>query len=325
MENAVSLGCLLAAVWCAPALARPCQGETHQIDFLGWAEDGHSLAYEIVVTSMETGGSDCTEYTVQKSVVVDALTGKTREYQKRFEGSQAELQPLKARYAKLAPADDFRAWRTAHRLTAPRDGPPGYALSVKPDFKSRRAGAVAKGNSWAIDVNVEEDDSGYDVEKVTYSLAVERDGKTLSRWHWKPAFCHVALMGKVEARWSPDGRRVAWIATQKLCMGILHTRVWVEPAGPTVEFRGDASRLDAVLELAAKRLEAAGFAPTRAAPIEEHRKTTIVYAAKGFEADAARIVTAFGVGEVRPFDWKSEVDLLIAGGEDLTASLGAGP
>jgi hypothetical protein len=131
------------------------------------------------------------------------------------------------------------------------------------------------------------------------------------------------LRGKLELFWSPDGRRVAWHLWNSVCdhsigdweCSLLSNEFVLErTAGPRVSvvaFGEAPTQLGKALDA----LEKAGFTPTQVGPAQKARTATVVYAAKGKEADAKRVAAALGDAKVEPLTWKADADVVVALGE----------
>ena len=90
------------------------------------------------------------------------------------------------------------------------------------------------------------------------------------------------------------------------------TAVITPAAGPRIQLVGKDVAPEA-FDRCFAALEKAGFAPTGQGPADTARPRAVVYAAKGFEADAKRIAAAVpGGASVEALSWKCKFDVVVA-------------
>jgi hypothetical protein len=158
-------------------------------------------------------------------------------------------------------------------------------------------------------------------KRATLTIRATREGRsaTLATWPVDSpgASQGGGLSGDVRACWAPGGLRVALVLHRR--SGMMRapgdTRLVVAATrGPRVQLVADAAILgDAIARVAAK-LEAAGFVATgtKASNEAKPRASTVIYAAAGFEADAAQASQAVpGGATVEKLDWKAPYDLVV--------------
>jgi len=120
--------------------------------------------------------------------------------------------------------------------------------------------------------------------------------------------------------WSADGRRIAWAwgqdgwaSTRGLFPGEDH--VALMPTGIWIQVLANADIADAVLPKLATQLEQRGYAPKVKGASQKHRDTSVIYAAEGFESQAAQIAALVpGGATVAPLTWKTQAQLVVAVG-----------
>jgi hypothetical protein len=124
----------------------------------------------------------------------------------------------------------------------------------------------------------------------------------------------------VSVSWSPDGRRIAWFfdvdqvepSGGDFMTGHAGKAVIAPTTGPRIEVLGKGVQA-ATFARFADALEKTGFAPTGEGPAEEARATSVVYAAKGQEAQAKKIAGLIpGGATIGELNWKSPFDVVVA-------------
>jgi hypothetical protein len=156
--------------------------------------------------------------------------------------------------------------------------------------------------------------------------ALEIDGKVAVRWQRGGAALKSETFdtkGSVSWSFSPDGKRVALFFVQTPdCKpsgtgDFVCTNDGVEAridriVGPRVQLLAKGLSSEA-LEKTAEALEKAGFAPTSRDEARAAREKSVVYAAKGLEADARRIAAAVpGGATVEALSWKTKFEVVVA-------------
>lgn len=183
---------------------------------------------------------------------------------------------------------------------------------TSPDGKSKAVvvvNAAAAGGAWV-------GDQFRPAGITSAELRVERDGRAMVSRNW--------LHGVLEATtlWSPDGRYVAWVLTTSDWSGMDGSRSFQVVVGPG---RGTRTQVLAAAEVLAKgspklldAVEKAGLTLAFVGPAKKARPRSVVYAAKGFEADAQRLAALVpGGATVEPMSWASGADVVLAGGSSV--------
>ena len=201
---------------------------------------------------------------------------------------------------KVADEDALKAFLAAHPLADKGDSPDGLdATSDVVEGRTYRPGASVHGH-------------------------VRRGGKDVSTTAIELSLNSAA---SVEGVVSPDGRHVAWVVSQEESHPTGQGDFDVNQddhaviaaiggggaaAGPRVMMVRKGVP-DAAVAAATDALTKAGYAVARTDPGDDARDKTIVYAAKGFEADAQKIAAAIhGGATVQPLTWKPGYDLVVA-------------
>jgi hypothetical protein len=267
---------LLLTLAALPALAQDMQA-------VGFTEDGQTFAIMYV-----DEGSD------ERYILYDARTG--------MRSTDTPATSLNAA--------QFKDWAAQPPLLVPlKSGP------RSPDGKTQLE--VGKGGSWKNgQVLVKAVCDGPDGDKAgprTKTVIRAKTGKKswtsaeLELSHWKAD-------ASVEPIWSPDGRRVAYLAhISNGCKGPVfdHALTFGPVQGPRVQVLWVKERpFDDVFE-AIDALEEAGFTPTASDLAKGSHAGTVVFAAKGFEADAKKAAAAFPGARVEKLTWKAGFELVV--------------
>jgi hypothetical protein len=206
----------------------------------------------------------------------------------------------------------YQAWVAKHPLAPLKTGP------KSPDGKLQVE--AGKGGKWkdglftvsGVSTWTGSDEEPPPVPKPTAIAFSVKAGK--KRWPSKSlSFDHQNVDHSVEFVWSPDGKRVAYV---------VHTEGIGSPAGgyevafgptqgPRVQVLGVEKAPEEALTQAVLALEGAGFAPTGAGKAKGEHPTSVVFAAKGFEADAKKAAAAIPGARVDKLTWKVGYDLVV--------------
>jgi hypothetical protein len=158
-------------------------------------------------------------------------------------------------------------------------------------------------------------DSGEEVKAPppsTFRFAVKAGKKS-----WPSAdftFEHMNVDQRVEFVWSPDGRRVAYLVHLESATdgsGINYAVRFGPTQGPRVQVLGVKGTMPALYVVAASALEKAGLTPISAGEAKNPHPNTVVFAAKGFEADARKAAQALRGATVEPLTWKPGYELVV--------------
>jgi hypothetical protein len=199
----------------------------------------------------------------------------------------------------------WEEWVAAHPLSHPPDEEAVPSLR-SPDGKAEvrfSAPSAGKDPWWS---------AGRGPEAKGLTVSVVRGAETQCSRQFR-------AVGDISAFWAPDGRRLAWFQSAELCkpsMGDFACEyideASVDPvAGPRIHLVAFGEDVK-VLEAATTALEKAGFAPTGSGPAQKERQRTVVYAAKGKEAQAKAVAAALpGKPAVEPLTWKADADVVV--------------
>jgi hypothetical protein len=216
----------------------------------------------------------------------------------------------------LADDDAYKAWLAAHPLAplevgrSPKTG--GKAVADVKLIAGKAAGA------W--NTKVEEDhavDSHWQpVAPAGAELRVERDGASWVSVNWTGGIASAVPY------WSPGGKQVAWLVRASDWAGMDGSRTWqlvTGPGGfPRVHVVGDKSLLGAAAPKVKGLLDDKGFLTTYVGKSLKARDTSVVYAAKGREALAAKAAALIPGGAT--FDkltWPVNAELVVALGKSV--------
>ncbi len=271
---------LSLALVAAPTLAQDAKA-------IGFTQDGE---YFVVAQSAAIGSTDIRGY-----FVFDARLGQLET--EEFEG--------------LKPAQ-FQAWAAKNPLAPLKTGP------KSPDGK--RTIEATKGGSWKNGLFVVPGVStwtGSDAPAprvppptpVTFSVKTGKKRSPSLDW----TFEHQNIEHAVEPVWSPDGKRVAYL---------VHTSGVDTPTGdygvafgPTQGPRVQVLRVEGVpdvqVEQALSALEDAGLVPVASGDAKGEHPTNVIFAAKGFEADAKKVAASLTEARVDKLTWKPGYELVV--------------
>lgn len=303
----------------APVWARGVDVKVH-----GWSADGTRFVYEPPADDIgeanDMGGSDGS---AAYAVVLDARSG--REVQKFLVDVSGE--PLPKEKLELAKLPGKAAWRAflkqqtfACALGGRRssDGAATLDVQVKGKHMSGRWGK----KEFSFDFDPGDDQEAVMMDKsVQLTLLVARNGKSFVSESWAGTSTMGAagggLSGSVRACFSPDGRRVAWIVKRDPSMLRDEGSATVllgAAVTPRVQLVADKTILAAAAAKVGALIDAAGFtsASSKASNEATPRAATVVYAAKGFEADAQKLAALIpGGATVAALDWKVAADVVV--------------
>ena len=152
----------------------------------------------------------------------------------------------------------------------------------------------------------------------TTQLQIERDGTP------RPSATGSGVTG-ARLYWSPDSRFVLWeIETAIEGTDESDTTYLVGSGGlPRAQVLASADLLPKVTSSAITAADGAGLVVVRIANAQKPRAKSVVYAEKGFEAQAAKVASALpGGATVEALTWKAGAEIVIAAG---TSALGVKP
>ena len=124
--------------------------------------------------------------------------------------------------------------------------------------------------------------------------------------------------------WTPDSKRIVLVVTTKPEMmrdpGAAELVV-LSTAGPRLQLVAAKDLFTTTGPKVAAALDKAGFVPTSLGLAHDPHPTSTVYAAKGFEALAAKVAAAVpGGASVAPLNWKADADVLVAVGNSAVGN-----
>jgi hypothetical protein len=276
-----TLPALLLFFMAVPALAQDAKA-------IGFTQDGSLF----VVGRYDAIGSD----TVGKYFVFDARMG---------DGLYApdEFTP-----------EEYKEWLAENVLAPLKTGPksPDGTLQLQ---VSGKGGNWKDGRFLVLGVSPWTGDSGEEVKVPPPSKI--RFGVKAGKKSWPSVdftFDHGNVNQRVEFVWSPDGRRVAYLVHLESSTeggGIDHEVTFGPTQGPRVQVLGVKGTAPDAYETALDALEKAGLTPTSSGEAKEAHPSTVVFAAKGFEADARKAAQALPGATVAPLTWKPNYELVV--------------
>lgn len=142
-------------------------------------------------------------------------------------------------------------------------------------------------------------------------LRVSRGGKSYISVDW------FSSVDNARPIWAPDGKHLAWFLWSSgvqeedsgfhLCFG---------SAGlPRVHVLGAPALLKTRAPEVRTTLDGQGFVTTYLGKALKARDTTVIYAAKGMDEEAAKAAKAIGGAKIEPLSWTVDADLVVALGE----------
>jgi hypothetical protein len=265
-----------------PALAQECRA-------IGFTEDGTVF----VVGQNEAVGGD----SIGTYFLFNART------------KQEELYAVE----QLTP-EEYREWVAENALAPLKTGP------KSPDGK-REVQVTGKGGRWkdglfqVEGVSPWTGDDSAEVKipppsKFRFSVKAGKKSWTSAEF----TFPHMNVTQLVEPVWSPDGGRVAYLVHEESATdrnGIGFSVTFGPTQGPRVQVLGVKGTASDVYEEAQSALEAAGLAPVAEGEAKAAHPTTVVFAAKGFEAEAKKAAKALPGAKVDVLTWKPGYELVV--------------
>ncbi|MFT3838701.1 MAG: LytR C-terminal domain-containing protein [Myxococcaceae bacterium] len=143
-------------------------------------------------------------------------------------------------------------------------------------------------------------------------LRVSRGGKSYISVDW------FSSVDNVTPYWSEDGRRVVWELSEGGAMRpVLYDTLCFGTGGfPRVHVLGDPTLLKTRAPAVRTALDAQGFVTLYVGKSLKSRDATVVYAADGMEAEAAKAAKAIGGAKIEKLNWVVDADLVVALGAD---------
>ncbi len=202
--------------------------------------------------------------------------------------------------------EPFTRWAAAHPLTRSPDD--GFTSESESDRATSADGSTTIECPGASFKTVWFSDK-------PFSCSAKRDGVSVAL---KPRNAR----GRLAQFWAPNGRRVVMFLRDERCtpsMGdfaceYVNEFVVDRTVGPRLHLAVYGQADDAVKK-AVEALERAGFAPTQLTPAQKERRATVVYAAKGAEAEAKRVASVLAGATIEPLTWKTDAELVVALGK----------
>lgn len=291
---------------------------------LGFTADGRywvtteSLGGAIGPIDEMSGEQQGPTWTAAVAVVNDLNTGKAQRYALSFKG-EGKKATAKAQDAVKGLPDGaaFEAWKKDHPLsllvsrTSP-DGKRSADITVKPNDSA----------GWKKDTFEFERMAGNDGCRSLLTFSTSADGKVepVQSW-WGEGPGAGMLSGTVRVAWSPDGRRLAWVIHRNSGMMRDHAQDLVKlsaATGPRIELVADKAIAEEAAAKVGEALALKGLFVANVGPAKKARDASVVYAAKGFEAqgkDLAALVP--GGATVEALSWKADSELVIAAGRSV--------
>ncbi len=276
---------LAAWTWLLPSLAFAGGTEIsgRGLEPLGWTADGHLFAW-------------VAEGSVYDDLTPDGVTLGYWDVEKDRAGSVA---------GKAA----AEKWKKAHPLAPLATGRTSPDGQAKADVKV----LAASGGGWSKGPG--EGAAGFTPGGQSGAeLRVERGGKSWISVDWGGG------VHTVQPFWSPNGRHVAWVVHPKDWEGMDGTTTWqvlFGPAGlPRIHVLAGKALLDQVGPKVKADLDSKGFFTVYLGKALKERDASVVYAAPGLEAEAARAAAAIpGGAKVDKLNWKVNAELVVALGK----------
>ncbi|MBX7097272.1 MAG: hypothetical protein K1X89_06155 [Myxococcaceae bacterium] len=305
---------LMLALLSLPAVADP----------QGFSSDGRywvtteTLSGTLGQVDENTGAQEGPFWSASLAVVNDLLTGKAERYALSLKGDDKKATAKAQDAVKGLPdAAAYEGWKKEHPLTlhlsrTSPDGKRTAEISVKPsDEVSWKQGTFTFERMFS-------DDGCRSL--LTFSVVTDGKAQPVQTW-WGEGPSAGMLSGTVKPAWSPDGRRVAWVIHRNMGM-VRDTAMDLvklsATSGPRVEVLADKSIAEQAVPKVTEALGLKGTFVANVGPAKKARDASVVYAAKGFEAQAKELAALVpGGATVEPLTWKTESELVIAAGRSV--------
>lgn len=288
----------IALALCLAATPSPAKDQRKFIAFDGWTQDSRFVVFTLTTEWAATEAGDGGK--AVETWVVDGRTGATAKYQAGKPDKKAK---------DVLSAEALAEWKKAHPLApvVPSKTSPDKAATARIDLVADDGKGSWAGAGYAFGCQGE--DCMMMQGKLTFS--VEKAGKTYRGAGWEESSAG-NLRGAVVPYWSPDGHRVAWALERGYAMmnDFGYGKVFVSAASVRTEV---VAAKDLSPDAAIDALEKAGVYVTKTGPAQKAREKSVVYFAKGFDAEAKAAAAAVpGGATTEPLSWKAESDLVIA-------------
>lgn len=212
----------------------------------------------------------------------------------------------------LTPAQ-FKAWTAESPLAPLKTGP------RSPDGKTQLE--AGKGGSWKDGQFLVRPTCDGDDGKVHRAPPKTTFRTKAGKKSWASADLDLGQWNadaSVEPVWSPDGRRVAYVThVTNGCHGAAsdHMLAFGPAQGPRVQVLSVKERPYGDTVEAMEALEGAGFFPTGYGEAKGTHAGTVVFATKGFEAEAKKAAAALPGARVDKLTWKPGYELVVVLGD----------
>lgn len=192
-------------------------------------------------------------------------------------------------------------WLEAHPLApvkAGREGPNGAVAEIVVT-KNKLGGTWSDKAVWTP--------AGYSGSE----LRVSRGGKSYISVDW------FSSVDNARPIWAPDGKHLAWFLWSSYAqMNDDNFSLCFGSAGfPRVHVLGAPALLKTRAPEVRNTLDGQGFVTTYVGKALKARDTTVIYAAKGMDEEAAKAAKAIGGAKIEPLSWTVDADLVVALGE----------
>lgn len=129
----------------------------------------------------------------------------------------------------------------------------------------------------------------------------------------------VSSIASADVYWSPDSRYIAWVIQPSRWRGGDGSRsvaIYVGASGPRAQVLAAPDVLKRSGQAAAAVVEGAGLAVVFVGPAKKARDRSVVYAARGFEAQAKQVAGKLAGGAtVEALTWDAKAELVVALGQ----------
>lgn len=265
---------LLLTLAALPSLAQ-------DVKALGFTQDGETL-----VLDLDYGGEDSPRY-----ILYDARSSTKETPESRLTSAQ------------------YKAWAAENPLAPLKSGP--RSADGKTQLESGKGLRWKNGQLW-IPASCEDEENPRKAPRPKTPFRAKTGKKSwlsaeLALGNWNADL-------SVEPLWSPDGRRVAYLVhVVNGCYGAVSDyELWFGPTqGPRVQLLSVKERPYEDVSEAMSALEGAGFAPTSEGEAKGAHAGTVVFAAKGFEAEAKKAAAALPGAKVDKLTWKPGHELVV--------------